>query len=217
MYEKILAQLMAKNPGVSKAVLGLLATKMVAKVTEEGQIEGAITDFESNSLLSIADYATLLQKDGDKRVADALKKAKKDAGIEDPNEDPEKVKVVTQPDAQKQIADAIALAMKPFTDMLGTNKVAQTKEGLKVLLKGKGIPEDWADDVHISDDFDAEATVTKLDSRWTTAKQLAVNNAIGDGSVLKGNAPAPTAFLDAIKKYGETVAPKDSGINIQEM
>ena len=217
MYEKILAQLMAKNPGVSKAVLGLLATKMVAKVTEEDQIEGAITDFESNSLVSIADYASLLQKDGDKRVADALKKAKKDAGIEDPNEDPEKGKGGNQPDISKLIADGIAAAMKPVTDMLGTTKVKETKESLKAALKLKNIPEDWADDVHIGDDFDSEATITRLDAKWTAAKQLAVNDALGDGSVLKGSVNSSTAFGDAIKEYGKATSPKEAGINIQEM
>lgn len=216
MYEMILAQLMAKNPGVPKAVLGLLATKMLAKVTAEDQIEGAITDFESNSLVSIADYAALLQKDGDKRVADALKKAKKDAGIIE-TDDSDKDKDVNKPDANKLIADAIALAMKPFTDMLGTTKVAQTKEGLKALLKTKGIPETWADDVHIGDDFDPEAAVTRLDAKWTETKLLVVNNAISDGTFLRGNTTAPNAFAEASKKYGESVAPKDSGINIQEM
>ncbi|KEQ31192.1 hypothetical protein N180_02790 [Pedobacter antarcticus 4BY] len=217
MYEKILAQLMAKNPGVSKAVLGLIATKMVAKVTEEDQIEGAITDFESNSLVSIADYASLVQKDGDKRVADALKKAKKDAGIVEPDEDPEKGKGGGQPDIAKLIADGIAAAMKPMTDMLGTTKVKETKEGLRSALKLKNIPEDWADDVHIGDDFDTEGTITRLETKWNNAKQVAINSAVGDGSVRLGNVNGATKIEDSIKEFGKTVTPKESGFNIVEV
>ena len=106
MYEKILAQLMAKNPGVSKVILGLIAKKIAEKVTEENQIEGAITEYESNSPVTIAEYADLLQKEGDKRVATALKKAKEDKPTDpepDPKDDPSK-----PGDVSKQIATAIA-------------------------------------------------------------------------------------------------------------
>jgi len=216
MYEKILAQLMAKNPGVPKAILGLLATKLAAKVTEEDQIEGAITDFESNSLVSVADYAALLQKDGDKRVADALKKAKKEAGIET-DEDPEKGKGGNQADISKLIADGIAAAMKPVLETIGTSKVKETKESLRAALKLKGVPEDWADDIHISEDFDSEATVTRLETKWNNAQQVAINKAVGDGTVFQSNGRSTTKIEDSIKEFGKTVTPKDAGFNIVEV
>ncbi len=70
---KILAQLKAKFPGVPNSVLELVATKMAATVTEESAIEGAIQNLD-NSPISITDYATLLQQEGDRRVTEAKKK-----------------------------------------------------------------------------------------------------------------------------------------------
>lgn len=72
MKEKILAQLAAKYPGVSKQFLGLYADKLAAKVTEETQIEGAIGELD-NLPVSITDLAAEFQREGDRRVTEATK------------------------------------------------------------------------------------------------------------------------------------------------
>jgi hypothetical protein len=215
MYEKILAQLAAKNPGVSKVILGLVAKKLEAKVTEESQIEGVITEFETNSPVTISEYAELLQKEGDKRVDAALKKAAK-PDPEKPTPDPAKPDPANPTDISKQIADAIAEHLKPFAALAGTMKVNQTKEGLKAILKEKKIPEDWADDIHIGEDFNQEEVVARLETKWTNAKQLAINESISDGSVKRGNVAGVTSVTDAIKEYGKNTSAKDAGYNVVE-
>ncbi len=183
MYDKILAQLLVRNPGVSKIVLGLLADKMASKITEENQIEGVIKEYENNSLISVAEYAALVQKEGDKRVSDALKKVKKDIIITDPvNGRSEKGNPI---DMQRQIEDAIALTIKPFREMFLTNKEQQTKESLRALLKDKGVPENWADDVYIGKTFDMEATAAYLENKWNKAKARAIHKIAANGTDLK--------------------------------
>jgi hypothetical protein len=72
MKEKILAQLIAKYPGVSKKFLGLLAEKQSTKVTDETQIEGVINELD-NLPISVTDLAAEWQKEGDARVIAAKK------------------------------------------------------------------------------------------------------------------------------------------------
>ena len=83
---KILAQLVKDYPGLSKHVLGLIADKLAAKVTDESEIEGAIAELE-NTPISIKDYADFLQKETDRRVAAAA--ASKKADEEETDDDEE--------------------------------------------------------------------------------------------------------------------------------
>lgn len=67
---QILAKLVASYPGLSKHLLGLVADKLAAKVTEESQIEGAVAGL-ADLPISLQDYAGFLQKEGDRRVTEA--------------------------------------------------------------------------------------------------------------------------------------------------
>jgi hypothetical protein len=67
----ILAQLRKSNPGVSDRVLGLLADKLVPKVTTEEEIEGAISDLIDSMPISIKEFSDFVKKDGERRVAEA--------------------------------------------------------------------------------------------------------------------------------------------------
>lgn len=70
MKEKILAELQKKFKGLPKAFLELFATKLAAKVTEDSQIEGAITELD-NLPVSVQDLAAEYQREGDRRVTEA--------------------------------------------------------------------------------------------------------------------------------------------------
>lgn len=229
MRKIILEKLQAKKGGSLKKLtpkgLELLLTKIEAKISTEDDIDSTIDDLDTG-VFSFDDMVELVQKESDRKsrsVRTNLEKefdlvAKKKGDDDDDDDDPAPKPKPGQPaDLSKQIADAVTAAMAPFAALTKNIQVGDTRSKLKAAAKEKGIPEDWADDIHIGDDFNQEDALTKLDAKWTSAKQLAVNAAIGDGTLLRGNVATPTAIEDAIKKYGETVAPKDSGINIQEM
>lgn len=215
LLELIIAQLVAKNPGVSKTVLGLIAKKLADKVTEESQIEGAIADFEKNSVVSIKDYADLLQTEGDKRVSDALKKAKSE-----PAPDPTpKPKPADPTDVASIVAAEIAKALAPIQSLTAGLQNKAKLDNFKIALKAKGVPEDWADDIAIGDDFDQEATITKLETRWNNTKQAIINKEVDEGRIFRGSGGGDNSnFEDTLKTWNaQSVPTKETGFNIQEV
>ncbi len=142
MWEKILAQLISKNPGVSKAVLTLIAKKLAEKVTEENQIEGAITEFEANSTISIKDYADFVQKEGDSRVGEAKKKwdqenKKPEPGKEDQPPAVKKDEIPNEmPPWAKEMQDSIA----KLSNQVTVNKSNSTMEDLVAKPRKKEFP-----------------------------------------------------------------------------
>lgn len=206
MYEKILAQLVAKRPGVSKIVLGLIAKKLEPKVTEENQIEGAINDFETNSPVSIEDYAGLLQSETDKRVTEALKKAKDaNPGPNPSNPDPIDPKNVDPKDIAGIIASEVAKALAPIQAELAGTKTKNTQDDLVAAAKAKGIPEKYAKRYHIGEGFEIEKALTELETEWTEIKQIAVNNSIDpNGGVVAGVKTTGKEVSEAIKSFAKT-------------
>lgn len=228
MRKIILEKLQAKKGGSLKKLtpkgLDLLLTKIEAKISTEDEIDSTIDDLDSG-VFSFEDMVELVQKESDRKsrsVRTNLEKeydlvAKKKGDDDDDDDEPITRKPGQPADLSKQIADAVSAAMAPFAALTKTIQVGDTRSKLKEAIKAKGIPEDWADDLHIGEDFNQEEAITKLDAKWTTAKQLAVNNAIGDGTVLKGAVDTTARFDSAIKEYGKATSPKDAGINIQEV
>lgn len=219
MYEKILAQLIAKHSGVPKVVLGLLAKKIEPKVTEESQIEGAINDFETNSPVTVKDYADLLQSESDKRVTEALKKAKVEQPDPKTHTPDSKAKDDDQNDISKIVAEQLAKALEPIQAITKTIQNNNKIGTLKSSLKEKGIDESWADDVVIGDDFDEVAVVTRLEEKWNKAIQTGINKQVSDGKirVSSGNGDN-SSFKETVKSWNAEKAPtKESGFNIQEV
>ena len=234
MFRKeILAKLQLTKAGslkkLSQKGIDLLLDKIEAKVTKEEEIDSTIDDLDT-SIISFDDVVELIQKETSRNARsvrtnlekeyDLIKKKKTtdDDDDDDDDVDPAPKKKSGQPaDISKMIAEAVTTAMAPFAASNQQIQLNETRSKLKVAAKAKGIPEDWVDDVHIGENFNEEEAITKLDTKWTATKQLVVNEAIGNGTVLKGSLVTESAFAEASKKYGETVAPKDSGINIQEM
>lgn len=205
-YEKILAQLVAKHSGVPKTVLGLIAKKLAEKVTEENQIEGAVNDFETNSPVSIKDYADFLQSETDKRVTEAVKKAKSETKDPDPKDPPTSKKDVTDPkDIAGIIASEVAKALEPIQAKLAGNEKKSTQDELVAAAKAKGIPEKYAKRYYIGEDFDAEKAISELETEWTEIKQIAVNNSIDTtGGVVAGVKTSTKDVSEAIKTFAKT-------------
>jgi hypothetical protein len=116
-------------------VLGLLAEKLEPTVSEESQIEAAVTALE-NSPIKPADYAAFVQKEGDRRVNDALKK-KDPPKPADPKDSPKPA------DPQDPLATVLQEISK-LNDKIGQlekgNAQKSLTEQLHAKLKEKKIP-----------------------------------------------------------------------------
>ena len=163
MLEKILAQLISKNPGVSKAVLTLIAKKLAEKVTEENQIEGAITEFEANSTISIKDYADFVQKEGDSRVGEAKKKWDQENKKPEPGKEdqPPAVKKDESPNEMPPWAKEMQDSIAKLSNQVTVNKSNSTMEDLVAKAKEKGIPEVYVRKTIIGEDFNMENTLSE--------------------------------------------------------
>lgn len=202
MYEKILAQLAAKHPGVSKVVLGLIAKKLAEKATEESQIEGVIDEFETNSPLTVKEIADFHQAESDKRVTEAVKKAKGETG-----KPPKPSKGDDEEEQQDQVpawAKGLQETVNNLQKELAGAKTKNTLNDLVTAAKAKGIPEKFAQKYQIGEDFEVDKALTELETEWTEMKQIAVNTSLDNGKVVAGVAASGKDVSAAIKNFAKT-------------
>lgn len=213
MWEKILAQLASKNPGVSKAVLTMIAKKLADKVTEESQIEGAISDFEANSVLSIKDYADFVQKEGDSRVGEAKKKwdmeRKKDPKTDPDPVDPKQEDPDNMPDWAKKLHESVTALGQQFN----AKKKESTLEDLVAKAKEKGIPEAYARKTVVGDDFDLDATLSALETEWADIKQANLNAQVAGEKVITGVKATGKEVSSAIANFAKANVEAASATN----
>jgi len=203
MWEKILAQLISKNPGVSKAVLTLIAQKLAGKVTEESQIEGAISDFEANSVLSIKDYADFVQKDGDTRVGEAKKKWDTENKKPEPSKDdqPPADKKDVKPDEMPPWAKELKESLTSLSKQVSDNKSTSTMEEFVAKAKEKGIPEVYARKTIIGEDFNMETAVSDLATEWAGIQQTNLNSKVAGEKVVTGVKATDKQVSSAISNF----------------
>ncbi|MGV6947010.1 hypothetical protein [Sphingobacterium kyonggiense] len=203
MWEKILAQLISKNPGVSKAVLTLIAQKLAGKVTEESQIEGAISDFEANSVLSIKDYADFVQKDGDTRVGEAKKKWDTENKKPEPSKDdqPPVDKKDVKPDEMPPWAKELKESLTSLSKQVSDNKSISTMEEFVAKAKEKGIPEVYARKTIIGEDFNMETAVSDLATEWAGIQQTNLNSQVAGEKVVTGVKATDKQVSSAISNF----------------
>lgn len=201
MWEKILAQLATKHPGVSKSVLGLLAKKLADKVTEESQIEGVITDYETNSPISIKEYADFVQQQGDTRVTEAKKKweteNKKPGSTESEKKD---VAPDDMPEWAKQLQQSVTILGQQFAQKSNES----TMEALIAKAKEKGIPEAYVRKTAIGDSFDLDSALSTLESEWTEIKQANLNATVAGEKVIAGVKTDAKAVSSAIANFAKS-------------
>lgn len=191
MKEKILAQLVAKYPGVSKKFLGLWADKMVAKVTTEEEIEGAVSELE-NLPVSIETLADAFQKEGDTRVNEAKKKWGTPAKTEPSKTDPP---AKDDPPADDTPSWAKTLMQK--IEKLETEKVQSTlKERLDTILKEKKIPLSFAKGRTVNSEEDLEALSGEIEKDFTDFKQEMANSGLSIQTPPTGSAATPNQAID---------------------
>ncbi len=168
IVEKIQAGLQQKFSGVDTAILGRLAAKKAEGVTDETKVDSIVEG------ISFADVLTYY---GDYRAGAAQITAvanyekqhhlKDGKPVTEPTPPPVPPTPPTPPgndkdkDMAKQIAEAVASAMKPFSDRLDKFETERTREtrSAEILAKAKeyGVPESMAKRYAIADDADLDA------------------------------------------------------------
>lgn len=193
MKEKILAQLVAKHPGVSKHALGLYANKLAGKVTAEDQIEGAITELEA--VFSVADFAAALQSEGDRRVSEAKPKLPKTEDKPKPEDKPVQ-------DEDKTLEGKIAAMFSKLESRLDTMEKSQTKQSVAekfaAALKAKKL------EIHPSflkgrtpaTEDELEAALTEVETDWNEFQQGQANAGMA-ANTPPGSASASSTAVDA--------------------
>lgn len=190
MREKILAQLVAKFPGVSKQFLGLVADKLAVKVTEEDKIPGSITELD-NLPVSITDLASEFQKEGDRRVTEAAKKTKTPEPAK-PNTGTDK----TEP-ANSQANDDMPAWAKTLTEEIKSLRTEKVQSSMKTKLteglKDSKIPAKFYEKIPLPEkEEDLPAFIEGIKADYTEMKQELVNTGFSQQTPPVGGIPGST-------------------------
>jgi hypothetical protein len=178
LKDKILAELRKKYPGLSQTVLGLLAEKLEPTTTEESQIEAAVAGLE-NLPIKPADYAALLQREGDRRVSEAEKKWKKPA--DDKKEDKEDKKDEDPNNPNAALAKQLQAMMEKLNQIEQKDKQRTVAQKLEAQLKEKKIPLAFAKGLTIDSEDDLETAIQQAESSYQEVKQELTNQGLISG------------------------------------
>lgn len=210
MRSKILAKLKEKFPGLSAEFLGLLAIQMEKKVTEESQIEGAVTALD-NLPIPVTELAAEFQKEGDKRVTAALKKWKEENPDKpDPKPDP-------KPNPDPKPGDANAELLKEIREMraeVATMKTQQLQkslgEQLTAKLKEAKIPLHLAKGRTIAKTEDLDTIFGEIESDYKEIEQGFIDRGLASATPPIGGhgGPVNTSNIDKdIVDWGKKTSP----------
>lgn len=201
MKEKLLALLVAKFVGVPKATLERIAEKKAGSVTDEAQLQ---------SIADGIDYGQIVQSEVDSKVTEANKLAvsnyEKKHNLKDGKTVENPVPPVTPPDPndiKTIVANAIKDAVAPLQNELLQFKQKETQNSylgkVKTSLSEKKIPESfWSKRaLNVESDEQLTATVTEIETDWTTFRQEQINAGVmvdkpasGSGTVSDGESLA---------------------------
>lgn len=213
MKDKVLQQLKTKYSklGLSDKVLDKMADTIVAKITEESEIETAVAGVE--------DLLKTFQSDSDKRVTDAVSKAK--TTKQDPKTETDGDKPAGDGDAAAQaIAAVVQQAVAPLVAKIQALESGNTSKSRREVLESKlkdanqtvktKILKDF-DRMSFKDDaeFDAYIAETETDL-GELSKSFTETNLGQNGRPMVGTGTVTTATADAdIKAWaGEGKADK---------
>jgi len=170
MKEKILAELKKKYEGkLTVKFMESLADRLLAKVTEESQIEGAINELD-NSLIKITD----LQAEGDRRATEFQNKVKEMQETIEKLKQPKEPQKPTEPNTNpnweelQRRLDAMENAQKTQLVMAKFNEKA----------KDKKIPLSVLEGITLKDEGDIDAAIEKAEKKFLALKQEMLNEGL---------------------------------------
>ncbi len=189
MKQKILAELKKQFPGLQSEFLGFLATKLEAKVTDENEIEGAIS--ELNKILPIKEQADFFQQEADRRVTSARQKFEEEFNKKNPpkNEPPKNDPPKDDPDFTlkfKELSEKLAALEKKESQKALTDRFNKMLAEKKIPLKfGKGRVIDSEDQL--------EPMLAEVESDFEEVMQDMVNQGLAERKPLTPGGKAPKA------------------------
>lgn len=181
MKEKILAVLKTKYSGVQSLVLDRIAEHLATTVTEEANIETAISGV--GGLIPV--FSQILQSEGDRRATDAQKTAitnyEKQHNLKEGK--PLVAPKVDDPnDISALVSKAVEAAVKPLQEELQVfKKKGSTEEltsKLKVKLAEKKIPEVFIKGRTIESEEQINTVLAEIEADFNTTKQHLVNDGV---------------------------------------
>lgn len=183
MKEKLLALLVAKFSGVSKATLERIAEKKAGSVTDESQLQ---------SVADGIDFGQIVQSEVDSKITEANKKAiqnyetahklKDGKPVENPN--PPAPPAGGDDDIKAIIANAIKEAVTPLQQKLEGYEAKETRAALmgkvKTSLSEKKIPESfWSKrGITVESEEQLPQVISEIESDYTAFKQEMVNQGV---------------------------------------
>lgn len=180
MKSKILAELVKKFPGLSKEFLGFIASKLEAKVTEDSQIEGAITELDK--VLPIKDQVDFLQREGDRRVSEAKKKFEDDQKKKEEEEQTEEEEEEKEPAEKKKKKKPETISKEDLTKLEARiaafeKKEAETKlsDLVKNSLSEKKIPLRYLRGRTLESEDKLPDMLTEIEKEYNEDKQALIN------------------------------------------
>lgn len=185
IFQKILDALKSKYSNVPKAVLERVAKILSKTCTEEDKI----TETVEGASDMVSEFADLVQKEGDRRVSEAQKKAQEK---KDPTQTQDPPKSESKDDDMPAWAKSLLDSNKQLAEKLSTLEAEKTSQTFsqKVIAfaKEKGIPESFVNtmlkakgQIKSEDEYNDFITLVETDGK-TVATELG------------GGAPPPPIF-----------------------
>lgn len=202
MYQKILSELIKQNPGRSKVFLGVLATALATKITDETTLEGQITELTNHPLFSVEEQEKVWQKEGDRRANEAVNTYKlKNPNPNDPPQPPNPPGPGDPPPPGETPAEKKIREMEERLNAFEKkDKDAANRQALIAKLKEKKIHESFADNVVITDDANLDEIVNGIETKYNDVKQSIINEGFQQNSFVPGQGvtnPGGATAVDA--------------------
>ena len=181
MKQKILAELKKKFPGLQNEFLLFIAAELEAKVKEDSEIEGAITELDT--VLPIKKQADFFQSESDRRVTEAKKKFEAEKKPEDKKEDKKDGKPSDDDETKEMLKKAIE-RLDAFEKKESQSKLS---ERLKIELSKKKIPLQFAKRVVVESEEQLDVVLSEIETDYNEVMQGKIDSELEGSSRPKGS------------------------------
>jgi hypothetical protein len=180
MKQKILAELKKKFPGLQNEFLLFIAAKLEAKVKEDSEIEGAITELDT--ILPIKEQADFFQSESDRRVTEAIKKAEKKP--DEKKEDEKKDDKLSPDEETRKMLKSLSEKLEAFEKKESQSKLS---ERLKIELSKKKIPLQFAKRVVVESEDQLDVVLAEIETEYNEVMQGKIDSELEGSSRPKGS------------------------------
>jgi len=181
MKQKILAELKKKFPGLQNEFLLFIAAKLEAKVKEDSEIEGAITELDT--ILPIQEQADFFQSESDRRVTEAKKKFEAEKKPDDETKKDDKSKELTGDAKTMEMLKTLSDKLEAFEKKESISKLS---EKFKLKLAEKKIPLQFAKRVVIESEDQMDALLTEVEADYNEVIQSKTDQDLEGSTPPKG-------------------------------